>query len=628
MFEEMKIGVSLLLKGDAAMKLKSFHELVKKLTKNTELLEQKLRVVANNIERMNVHLERVNPRMREFFESAGASQKTMGALNTTLTKSNTSLTGLNTRLTSAVTGMDRLTRSASEAKAAMAGLGEGAAAAKMAGIPAAGGGGRRGGRGGIHVHPLSFAGLGFSGPAMAVGGAALLGYTSYHHGADYQQTLAQLGAMNLPGGTMQAADAFVTSHRMRGISPNAMAQALTDSAVITRDYKHAEQIAPFIAKMRYGAEGVIGHRFSPAQEQAALKVAELATGSKDPEVLRDYIDHMFKVGVGTGFRVMPTDFWAMVRGARGALTGTTQFDGKVKSNFSPDMMFYGLESLIQESGGPSVGRQIGQFYNHILAGRLTTASAKEFESLGLVKKGYAEYNKIGMIKRIKPGGIVGSEKDPLDWVYNVYLPALKAKGITDWNEIRKHLLIGFTNTDASFVTTLIAQMDKILSNIDINKKAKGVDETYNYVGGIPTGKMKDLRAAWETFSTSLGKMDTPLINKGIDAFIGVLQGLTYLVDKINNSHLWDSIEQKWDAFEKTDIGKELGKSVDAIASAGSAPSSDKKDNQAINLYVDGRLLATNQLGYFTEMLQLSHWSTPSQFNPSRSPTSSGATAGR
>lgn len=623
MFEEMKIGVSLQLKGDAPTKLKAFHQLVEKLTKTSEALEQKLRVIGNNIERMNVQLGRINPRMKEFYESTGASQKTLNALGTAAVKNNTAFTGLNTRLSSAVVEMDNLTRSAGAAKAAMDGLGESAVASKMAG---AGGGGRRGGggrhgAGGVHVHPLAFGGMGFSGPAMAVGGVALLGYGSYKKGAVYQQQLAQLVTERLPGGTMDAADKFIQANRVNGVTPAHMAEALTDAAVITRDFGHAKAIAPTIAKMRYAAEGVFGEgKFSKAQEQAAIKVAEMVTGSKDPKKLSVALDHMFRVMASTGMRVTPTDYLSVMRSARGAVSGSEQFKNEAMSNVDPDYVFYGLETMIQELGGPAIGRQLGQFQSHILHGRMTTAGAKEAQRLDLVKKGFAKYNKIGMIQRILPGGIKGSDKDMLAWTYEVFKPALEAKG--EWNrrDALRSAGIMFTNTDLTAVTTAINQMDKIKSNIATNKGAMGIQEGFDFTHGLTSGKMKDLGAAWETFNISLSKLTTPAINSGIDRLISMLDSLTKLMDYFerektdpNNASFEDMLHGKGDLL----TGKKI-----------SSPSESLAAKTAINLYVDGRQLASTLSHHFTDMLHLSNWSTQSQFNTSAGPTVAGATAPR
>lgn len=522
MIDQMKIGVSINVTGDATPKLKSFHSLVQKITKSQEALETRLKGLGIELSRFSEKLNSINPKLKAFYEQSNEAGMQVRGLNSAVKSSETSFNAMSRGIAGTTASMASLTRQTAMLSDELKGA---AAASGAIGVM---GGRRAGGRGhgtGIHAHPMSTMGFGFGGPALMAGGSAALLYKGFQSNLTYQQQLSQLELQNLPGGTAEAANAFVMGNQNKMYGPIALARALTDAAVITKNYGEAKGIAPTMARMQALSNAQFGHNvFTEQQQQAAIKAAELLTGSKDVAQLNPALETMFKISTATGFRVKYTDILNMVRGARGALSGTPQYNKAIDLN-----ELYALESLVQESGGPQVGRQIAMLQNHILGGRMTTASAMNMQRHGLVKKGAAEYNKMGMIKRIKPGGIVGSENSNfIDWVWNTYLPSLKTN---DWKEIRKNILVDFTNTDANLVTTLIAQQHKIQAMMVANSKAAGFNETEAKISQKPSGQIQQLSAAWERFTTALGGLTSPTIIKGLDTLTNFMNGITKMMNQ-------------------------------------------------------------------------------------------------
>ncbi len=540
MIDQMKIGVSLTLQGDATTKMEAFQKLVAKAASATSRLEKSLKSTETVLATFTARLEKLNPILKNFLATLIESGTAVKSLNTGLRSASLSTSGLGRSVASTSTKMANATRSVQLLKDELMGL---AAAGSAAGVisdiiqPKKGNGGGKRKKGGIHVHPLSFMGLGFSGGAMAAGGAAYLGYKGFEDNKLYQNNLLQFSLQNLPNGTSSTADAFISSQHMPGVSKIALSQALVDAAVITKDTGAAMKIAPLLAQIKYLNNSLYGgssYAFSNAQEQAAIKTAEMASGSKDYGRLSESLNDMFKVGTATGQRVTPLNYLAMMRAARGGLSGNPQALNAVDPNF----LYYTMESAIQELGGPQGGRMFAQFLNHVVAGRMTTASAMDFQKLGLVAPGQAEYNKIGMIKRIKPGGIKNSDEaqyNMFQWLQDTYLPALHSHGITKWSDIRKHLAVDFTNTDLGLVTFFLAQMQKIQTNVAANKASAGIAQTAAAVSKSPAGQAGTISAAWQDLGLAFGKLTAGPAKAIMSDTLWTLNALTGIINFIDKA---------------------------------------------------------------------------------------------
>ncbi|MET5012775.1 hypothetical protein AAHH80_37075, partial [Burkholderia pseudomallei] len=76
-----------------------------------------------------------------------------------------------------------------------------------------------------------------------------------------------------------------------------------------------------------------------------------------------------------------------------------------------------------------------------------------------------EYNKIGMIKRLKPGALLGGDlfkASPLEWLEKELLPQMAKKGVTDPDKVKDMISKIFTNrTAANLFSTMYMQSQQI-----------------------------------------------------------------------------------------------------------------------------------------------------------------------
>jgi hypothetical protein len=629
MFEQMSVGVKMAIDGNPDEQLNLFRQSVKEGAQATQTLTKKLALLNEQFLKVSEILTKLNPALKEFSDTLALSADGGKNLNRTFG-------GLNRRLDGMADRMAMATRKASmladglEGVAAASGV---ASAAASAGFGVAGfAAGRAGGHGGggVHVKGVHFGGLGFTGAAIGAGIGLMALHSGYEESKKYQQVLAQFSLMNMLGASPQQADAWVKAQNIHGVSNIQMLDALTDSANATKSFEDAKILAPYLAKIEYANGAIFAGTNVPqgrTENQNMLRVAEQRSGSKDPRLLIPALQYMQQVKASSGGRVNASDYQQLAK-ASGIM-------GKTSSN---DFFYYGLEPIVQEQGAFRTGTQLRGVGNALVAGRMTTASAKDFQALDLIKPGYAEFNKIGMIKRIKPGGIKDSslvQGNFEQWVYQDYLPALAKKGITSSKDIQRHVAIDFTNTDQTLVGLMIMQKEKILANIEANKRGARIGESTLIASGLAAGKEKDLEAAFSKLKQTLGEMATPQILQGMQGLTNFLNEINTVLQTFQNSkyYVHDSALLHTPSKNKSPAQS----IVDAFLNKGSLVSSNTEPSaqpaqhaqlasQPVMINVDGRELMQTLLPHLNQSLYHTQLQQSNTFMPGMTPTPVGSGA--
>jgi hypothetical protein len=216
-----------------------------------------------------------------------------------------------------------------------------------------------------------------------------------------------------------------------------------------------------------------------------LKVIELRGGLASKEKFEHEANLVQKVLTATGGRVGPNEWLNFIK------TG-----GVAAKSLKDEAFFYKMEPLIQEMGGHRVGTGLMSAYSNLYQGKTTVRAAQEMGRLDLLDLNKVEYNKIGMIKQIKPGALAGGElmkTDPMAWLETVLLPKLAAKGITDQEQIKDTIATIMTNRTASnLFTQMYMQREQIHKNERLNAGAADID-TLNK-GAMSTTAGRELQA--------------------------------------------------------------------------------------------------------------------------------------
>ena len=376
--------------------------------------------------------------------------------------------------------------------------------------------------------------------ALATGagiGIAMALKASTNEAVKLEQQMNRLKALNLgdvaTGKLLDAANAI--SKNTKGTTLFEATKLITDSQAITGDLAHTLQLAPLMARMRFGIDTYMaaggkgeGHG-AAAEKQFAdiVKVMEMRGLMRNftPERMSAMADLFTKNYVASGGQVKPSDFLAMMK--TGGVAGKTVND---------DFMF-ALGHIMQEKGGSRSGTQLMSLYQNLVAGRTTQQVAEQLQKFGLLNPDAIEYGKTGHIKKVRPEGLKAAEmmeNNPLDYMNNMILPALAAKGI-DINDQKKVIPVlnqlASNRTGADFLAQLYLERTQIANYMAQARNAKGVDALYQQASNSTVGKQADMQAKLNTLQVEFGRAALPIVIKALETVTPMMEKLGLILEK-------------------------------------------------------------------------------------------------
>ncbi|MDP1976263.1 phage tail protein [Undibacterium sp.] len=321
-----------------------------------------------------------------------------------------------------------------------------------------------------------------------------------------------------------SADAIKFSQGMKtyGVSSLESMELMRDSLTVFADLHHAEMVLPTLAKMKFANAAMFGEEAGAERGQTfmnMLKVIELRGGLASKERFIHEANLVQKVITATGGRVGPNEWLNFIK------TG-----GVAAKSMKDEAFFYKMEPLIQEMGGHRVGTGLMSAYSNLYQGRTTVRAAQEMGRLDLLDTSKVQYNKIGMIKQIKPGALAGGDllkSDPMAWLETVLLPKLAAKGITDQEQIKDTIATIMTNRTASnLFTQMYLQRAQIHKNAKLNAGAANIDTLDKVAKTTAKGKELETLARIRNTEKEIGEQVLPIYAAALQKLASALQSVT------------------------------------------------------------------------------------------------------
>ncbi|KVS40954.1 phage tail tape measure protein [Burkholderia ubonensis] len=338
---------------------------------------------------------------------------------------------------------------------------------------------------------------------------------------------SRITALGLGDQATKDAEKYVRAMDTMGVSTTDNMTLMRDALSIFADEHHAQMVMPTLAKMKLTNDALFGAEDAHANEEKfmnMLKVIELRGGMKDDATFKNEANMVQKVLSATGGRVGGDEWRNFI-----------QTGGVAAKQMRQDAFYYQMEPLIQEMGGHAVGTGLMSAYSNVYQGKTTVRAAKEMMNLGLLDKKNVEYNKIGMIKRVKPGALMGGDlfkASPLEWLEKVLLPQMAKKGITDPDKVKDMISTIFTNrTAANLFSTMYMQRVQIHKNERLNKGAYGIDDGAKLAAQMTQGKENDALAKAANLKREIGERITPVYNAALDKTREILGGLIGLIQR-------------------------------------------------------------------------------------------------
>jgi hypothetical protein len=282
------------------------------------------------------------------------------------------------------------------------------------------------------------------GANMAIGGVAAMA-TGHHvleqvrpsieEAKAFQQQVAQLRSQGIGETAVQDAVKYARGMDIIGSSATDNLKLLKEANSVLRDMHEAEQITPYLARMKFGIEAVMaqgGHGDGHGDNAEAmfmdlLKVAELRGAAKNPESLKRVLDFATQAYVSSGGMVKPEDLLNMIK------TG-----GIAAKQLDDSSFFFGLLHTMQEMGGHRAGTGLATAYQNWAAGRSTQQAAEELNQLGLLNKGSVKYGTNGHMTKVLDSGLKDADlyrTNPFEYLMTRVIPKINPHGALNDQEV-------------------------------------------------------------------------------------------------------------------------------------------------------------------------------------------------
>jgi len=374
------------------------------------------------------------------------------------------------------------------------------------------------------------------GSHLAVGGLATMATGQHVLGAlspamdeakAFQTQMAQLRAMGVGDATVNDAVKFARGMDIMGTSATENLKLLKESYGVLRDMHESEQVAPYLARMKFGIETVMansGHGDGHGEHAETmfmdlLKVAELRGAAKDPAKLKRVLDFATQSYVASGGLVKPEDLLNMIK------TG-----GIAAKQLDDTSFFFGMLHTMQEMGGHRAGTGLATAYQNWAAGRSTQQAAEELQQLGLLNKDAIQYGKTGHIKKMLPDALKEGDlyrSNPFEYLMTRVVPKLNPNGtLSDQQVISKINNLFSGRKGGDLFASLYLERANIAKQQANAPKAYGVDALYNEASTTAGGQEAELLARKSDLYRELGTQLLPVYVAGLQKLTHAVRGLT------------------------------------------------------------------------------------------------------
>jgi hypothetical protein len=202
-----------------------------------------------------------------------------------------------------------------------------------------------------------------------------------------------------------------------------------------------------------------------------IKAAEIGGYSKDPERLRAFADFMTQMAQVNGNVLRGEEIENFFKSGKTAASAADfEFLKAVLPTFLP------------EQGGDRVGTALMTLRQALVGGKMKKRTAENLADLGVVDKAGLIATKDEDVQGVKQGALKGqklAETNPLEWIKQVLLPAMDAKGIKP--EDRDATVSSlFSDRNAEYIVSQmmnnIARLEKDRATVEQAKGLSGVAE--------------------------------------------------------------------------------------------------------------------------------------------------------
>ncbi|GAN66922.1 phage tail tape measure protein [Acetobacter orientalis] len=376
------------------------------------------------------------------------------------------------------------------------------------------------------LNRAKLAALGLTG--VLAGGATLAGMAKLVGAGKefvHQQSLMMQAGVSHRDIAQATASAWQAASNVIGSSAEKNIALVADLRNQLGSMQEAVTVLPQVAQMGVVLQNLTGQD----QEKAgftAIRYLDQRGALVDPKTHEISTAHLTQqmrllegIAVGTRGRAGPDQLLAFQQYAR--LAGASL----------SDVGLMNLAPVIAASGSASsVGTQLSSLQQQLVGGVMTSAGARWLERLGLMDGRRVHEGRGGHLT-LDPGALTGAsqlQSDPVSWVRDNLIPALRRSGATTSEEQAAALLNShLRSTVIGLLGEVVRNMPAFQRDASNIQRAVGVDQYHVATETDPTAKLNAFSTAWRNLLTALG---APIVNDAT-GMIGRLTGvITTLTD--------------------------------------------------------------------------------------------------
>lgn len=369
---------------------------------------------------------------------------------------------------------------------------------------------------------------------FAVGATGIFGLMTlrgpYDQAKRFNDEVARFSALGLGDAARREATHFVEAMDEIGTSLTEKMALFRDATTVFRgNLHHAEMVTPTLARMRFAMESLYGHESGTNMDRQfmdLLRVMELRGGLRSEAEAREQMNYAFQALTTSGARVNPQ-----------ALLAFMQTAGATGRTLSSESLFYSLEPLIQEMGGPRAGTAWQTLASRLSLGRFLGSGGRlagdEMLRLGLLDRSGVEFTDDGHFQRYRVGHqpLVGQDllmADPYEWFRTILKPRLEAAGVDSDAELyRTFSLIG-GRTGSRILDIFNTQGQAVIEpGIAMARNSMNIDQAYDHaLQNTVEGREIAMHNRFVDLQIRLGQAVLPMAIAGMEALIPLLTNLS------------------------------------------------------------------------------------------------------
>jgi hypothetical protein len=365
-----------------------------------------------------------------------------------------------------------------------------------------------------------------AGPAAAFAGArgieGIVHETMKAAAAGQHETLrAEAAGMTPDEVQRETALALEMSKKYMAFSQTQVQHMLRNLRSISTGFAEAAaEIEPML-KLRTLAQAAKPGMGEQIEEDFDLlaKALEMRGVTLQPDKMANLAEGMGRAINVFGDTLRVSDYYDMIRYGREAALGWNQ---QFLTTIAP--------SLAQRLGGGVTGRSLDMAFRELVGGKISNKAAGTLASLGLLDPSSVIRTKTGSIKGVAPGGIKGAEvftENPRQWVEDVFMPALKAHGITSQNQILATVGSIFAARAGSPIAYMALQSEQFKKDIALLEKAPGLGAAQMFLN-------KDFIMNWQEFESQFTNLlraaGSPLVGPATAGLHAIAEGISAFVE--------------------------------------------------------------------------------------------------